>query len=76
MSRSQTILQLTPYTSYEVLVEMCTLDTLCTRGPSAVVTTSPAPPYGQEPPRVDDVTGTNISLSWDEPLQTNGEMRR
>uniref|UniRef100_H2YEQ8 Usherin n=1 Tax=Ciona savignyi TaxID=51511 RepID=H2YEQ8_CIOSA len=67
---------LQPATTYRVAVEMCTLGSMCTRGPSGFVTTLSAPPSGQSAPTVDKVTAVNMSLSWREPTHPNGRISR
>nr|XP_018671138.2 usherin isoform X1 [Ciona intestinalis] len=70
------LVSLNPVTTYQIAIEMCTLDTLCVRGPSAFVTTLSAPPSGQSVPIVDEVTTSNLSISWTEPAHLNGEISR
>jgi len=55
---------------------MCSLEDLCSRSTSAFITTLPAAPQDQPPPRINDVTDANISLSWEEPRKTNGKIQR
>jgi len=70
------IVGLRPYTAYEFLVEICTLQSLCTKGLPGVATTLPAPPNGQDPPTVLKVEPYNLTLTWSSPAQPNGKILR
>ncbi|XP_076812806.1 usherin-like isoform X3 [Clavelina lepadiformis] len=76
LTKEQTVRSLQPFTTYKVRLEMCTLESLCTLGAPAYVTTLPAPPDGQEPPRVLEVNSRNLTLSWNLPQRTNGKILR
>uniref|UniRef100_A0ACB8GA01 Uncharacterized protein n=1 Tax=Sphaerodactylus townsendi TaxID=933632 RepID=A0ACB8GA01_9SAUR len=72
----QTIHGLKPFTTYSVGVEACTCFNCCSKGPVAELTTQPAPPSLQPPPKVHSVTSRNASFKWDAPQEPNGIVRR
>ena len=71
---SQLASGLVPHTGYEILVEMWTFDSLCTRWLPALVTTVSL--SVQLPPSVDEVTAGNIWLSWQPPQEANSERKK
>ncbi|KAI8479142.1 Usher syndrome 2A (autosomal recessive, mild), partial [Branchiostoma belcheri] len=65
---------LTPYTEYEIRVMACTDE--CGLGPKVFARTREAPPSGQEAPKLVAVGPRVVEISWEPPLQANGEITR
>ena len=74
--KEQTVTILQPSTSYTMVVEMCNLEHLCTRGPPGYITTLPAPPSGQGSPRILSISANNATVKWDRPQEPNGKITR
>ncbi|OCT77585.1 hypothetical protein XELAEV_18028675mg, partial [Xenopus laevis] len=53
-------------------VEVCTCLKCCSRGPMVQLTTNPAPPSHQRPPRITHTTSRSASFEWKEPESPNG----
>ncbi|XP_040523223.1 usherin isoform X2 [Gallus gallus] len=68
----QTIHGLKPFTTYSIGVEACTCFNCCSKGPTAQITTQPAPPSEQPPPQIRAVTSRNASFQWSAPQSPNG----
>ncbi|XP_040553355.1 usherin isoform X3 [Gallus gallus] len=68
----QTIHGLKPFTTYSIGVEACTCFNCCSKGPTAQITTQPAPPSEQPPPQIRAVTSRNASFQWSAPQTPNG----
>eukprot|EP00076_Gallus_gallus_P047875 XP_419417.4 usherin isoform X2 [Gallus gallus] len=68
----QTIHGLKPFTTYSIGVEACTCFNCCSKGPTAQITTQPAPPSEQPPPQIRAVTSRNASFQWSGPQSPNG----
>ncbi|CAH2254292.1 usherin [Pelobates cultripes] len=75
-SNQQTIYGLKPFTKYSVGVEACTCLKCCSRGPVVQITTLPAPPSHQLPPRVTSRTSRSASFQWNGPQSPNGIIQR
>ncbi|MEE6473903.1 hypothetical protein FKM82_010212 [Ascaphus truei] len=71
-SNMQTIYGLKPFTNYSVGVEVCTCMKCCRRGHVVQLTTQPAPPSHQAPPRKTYITSRAASFHWDKPRSPNG----
>ena len=67
---------LMPSTTYQFCYEICTLESLCTKGPVDYVTTLPSAPTGQSKPLVLGIGVDNVTLSWNAPDNPNGEIRK
>uniref|UniRef100_A0AAY4ADY9 Usher syndrome type IIa protein homolog n=1 Tax=Denticeps clupeoides TaxID=299321 RepID=A0AAY4ADY9_9TELE len=65
---------LQPYRNYTLQVEACTVAGCTLSAKSHTFRTPPAPPMGVQPPRLFSDTPTSVLLSWDPPLQANGEL--
>ncbi|KAM4602923.1 usherin [Polymixia lowei] len=71
LSRNFLFRRLEPWTVYTLVLEACTSGG-CTRTPPQRVTTAPAPPAAQPPPRPLSIGPDRVSLAWDPPSQPNG----
>ncbi|XP_068088985.1 usherin isoform X3 [Hyperolius riggenbachi] len=75
-SNVQVIYGLKPFTNYSIGVEACTCLSCCSSGPVAHLTTQPAPPSHQRPPRVTLTASRAVSLQWSQPRSPNGIIQR
>lgn len=71
LTRSFLFRRLEPWSLYSLTLEACTLAG-CTHTPPQLITTGPAPPASQPPPRPLSVGPDNVSLTWSPPSQPNG----
>ncbi|EGV92555.1 Usherin [Cricetulus griseus] len=72
MATQQTLHDLRPFTTYAIGVEACTCFNCCSRGPTAKLTTHPAPPAGLSPPQVQTLGSRMASFQWTPPRLPNG----
>ncbi|XP_072265966.1 usherin isoform X2 [Pyxicephalus adspersus] len=70
-----TVENLTPFTRYNFSVQACNSEG-CLQSPLLTLVTAQAPPVGQTPPTVKNVSSTDIYLQWSPPLQPNGVIIR
>ena len=75
LAMMQTVIGLTPYTSYTFIVTACTFRG-CSSGPSASTRTLQAPPQGVHPPTVIVVNSRTIDVDWWQPSILNGVIVR
>ncbi|KAM6942982.1 usherin [Xenentodon cancila] len=71
LSRSFLFRRLEPWTIYSLTLEACT-SAGCTHTPPQHITTAPAPPEFQPPPRIHSIGPDHVSLAWSPPSQPNG----
>ncbi|XP_041418335.1 usherin [Xenopus laevis] len=71
-SNVQVLYGLRPFTNYSVGSEVCTCLKCCSRGPMVQLTTQPAQPSHQRPPRITHTTSRSASFEWKEPESPNG----
>ena len=67
--------RLEPFTSYQVWLEACTI-VGCTRGVKQEFTTAETPPTDQSAPVAGQVNATAIVITWNKPVQPNGQISR
>ena len=65
-------LNLKPYTQYTYVIEACTFNGGCSVSMSSSVTTLESVPEGFDPPMLEALSSTMISIEWDEPESPNG----
>ncbi|KAM3930149.1 usherin [Leptodactylus fuscus] len=70
-----TVYNLAPFTKYNFSVHACNSEGCLNSLPITVVTDQ-APPIGQSPPVLQNVSPTNLHLQWSPPLQPNGVVIR
>ncbi|CAB1330697.1 unnamed protein product, partial [Coregonus sp. 'balchen'] len=61
---------LSPYTYYNLTLQACSTGG-CTSTPPLPLLTSPSPPQGQPPPRVNATGPHQIHAAWDPPVRPN-----
>ncbi|KAK6307053.1 hypothetical protein J4Q44_G00222010 [Coregonus suidteri] len=66
---------LSPYTHYNLTLQACSTGG-CTSTPPLPLLTSPSPPQGQPPPRVNATGPHQIHAAWDPPVRPNGVIIR
>lgn len=71
LTRSFLFRRLEPWSIYSLILEACT-SAGCTRTPPQHITTAPAPPAFQPPPRIHSIGSDHVSLTWGPPSQPNG----
>lgn len=72
---THTVMQLQPFTTYTLQLEVCT-SAGCSRGETQSATTAEVAPAGQQPPSLNVLTATTILVSWQAPLTSNGVLLR
>ncbi|CDQ95607.1 unnamed protein product [Oncorhynchus mykiss] len=65
---------LSPYTHYNLTLQACTTGG-CTSTPPLPLLTSPSPPQGQPPPRVNTTGPHQMDAAWNPPVRPNGTTR-
>ncbi|MGH0120773.1 UNVERIFIED_CONTAM: hypothetical protein FKN15_027139 [Acipenser sinensis] len=68
---SVTITELAPFTRYNFSLKACTSGG-CAEGRSITVVTAQIPPEGQAPPRIKNISSTELYVEWDPPVEPNG----
>uniref|UniRef100_A0A8C7Q6N4 Usher syndrome 2A (autosomal recessive, mild) n=1 Tax=Oncorhynchus mykiss TaxID=8022 RepID=A0A8C7Q6N4_ONCMY len=66
---------LSPYTHYNLTLQACTTGG-CTSTPPLPLLTSPSPPQGQPPPRVNTTGPHQMDAAWNPPVRPNGVIIR
>ncbi|XP_029354432.1 usherin [Echeneis naucrates] len=74
LSRSFLFRRLEPWTRYTLTLEACT-SAGCTHSPPHHITTAPAPPASQPPPRPLYIGPDRVTLNWGPPAQPNGPIK-
>ncbi|XP_048258912.1 usherin-like [Haliotis rufescens] len=69
--RDLTVTNLTPYTAYTAVLEVCS-QAGCTQSQNVTVTTDEAAPEGVDPPKVVIIDSTTVQLYWKPPTTLNG----
>lgn len=64
-------LDLIPFTNYSFSLIVCT-DGSCGEGQTVLGYTQSAPPEGVVPPNVTAIDQTSVFVTWDHPLEANG----
>ena len=70
---THTVMQLQPFTTYTLQLEVCT-SAGCSRGEIQSATTAEVPPTGQQPPSLTVLAATIILVTWQPPLASNGNL--
>ncbi|RXN00888.1 Usherin [Acipenser ruthenus] len=68
---SVTVTELAPFTRYNFSLKACTSGG-CAEGRSITVVTAQIPPEGQAPPRIKNISSTELYVEWDPPVEPNG----
>ncbi|KAJ1157569.1 hypothetical protein NDU88_010275 [Pleurodeles waltl] len=66
-----TVLHLAPFTKYNCSVHACTSGG-CLRSHPVTVMTAQAAPEGQRPPVIENISSTDLLLTWSPPAKANG----
>ncbi|EGD81509.1 laminin alpha 5 chain [Salpingoeca rosetta] len=73
---NRTLSSLLPYTTYSLVVRVCTEDAGCTTSSALVFTTVEDVPEGLTAPTVAALSPTRVRVTWSRPTQPNGEITR